>query len=142
MKKDYGCKIENMNKMSKIIVDDEKSYCLDLFFFTVMNGKCIRTYTNDFNLQQLNYIEEYLPNIKGNEWWWNGFDFEYGLIESRKKFNNDDLLLYGPNNPDTLLKIWYGSNYLTICKTHYLKNHEEYVEPEEKSCGNLPSPQL
>ena len=142
MRDDYGFKIVNYNKLSKIIVDNENDYCLDLFFAMDINGKICRTFTHNFDKIQDIYKEEYLSKKTGNEWWWNGFDFDINLIEKRKKIIYDDLVLWGPEYPDLLLKLWYGDNYLTTCKTHYLKNHTEYVIPEEKSCGNLPSPQL
>jgi hypothetical protein len=142
MRDDYGFKIANYNKLSKIIVEDENEYCLDLFFVMNVDEKIYRTYTNDFDKDQEIYKEEYLPNINGNEWWWNGFNFDVELIEKRKKIVYDDLVLWGPEKVDSLLKIWYGNDYLTSCKTHYLKNHIEYVVPEQKSCGFLPEPQL
>lgn len=142
MRDEYGFKIENLNKLSRIIIDDNQSYCLDIFFAIDLDGKAVRTFTHDFNKIQDNYIEQYLIKNELSEWWWNGFDFDIELIEKRKKFIYDDLNLWGPENPDSLLKIWYGDNYLTSCKTHYLKNHNEYVVPEERGCGNLPKPQL
>lgn len=142
MRDSYGFKIENLNKLSRIIIDDENSYCLDLFFGMDIDGKLFRTYTHEYDKIQDMYIEEFLPKTPFNEWWWNGFDFDISLIETRKKFAYDDLLLWGPEKTDELLKIWYGDNYLTSCKSHYLKNHNEYVTPEELSCGELPEPQL
>jgi len=142
MRDDYGYKIVNYNKLSKIIVDNENDYCLDLFFVMDVKGKIYRTYTHDFDKKQDIYKEEYLPNVPGNEWWWKEYDYSADLLERRKKLIYDDLVLWGPEKADDLLKFWYGEDYLTTCKTHYLKNHSEYVVPEEKSCGELPEPQL
>ena len=139
----YGIKIENTEKLSRIILTEgDPAYCIDLFFADNINGKVVRTYTNDYDKIQDTYKEYYLENNKDNEWWWNGFNFNIGLIEERKKFLLDDLSVWGPVKPDELLKFWYGDNYLTTCKTHYLKNHIEYVEQKDIQCGVLPSAQL
>ena len=142
MRDEYGFKIEHLNKLSRVIVEDEQSYCLDIFFGTDIDNKVIRTFTHEFEKIQDNYIEEFLPKTPSNAWWWNGFDFDSDLIEKRKKFIYDDLYVWGPERADELLKIWYGDNYLTTCKTHYLKNHNEYVTPEDLNCGDLLEPQL
>ena len=142
LEKDYGYKVINYNKISRILVDDETNCFLDIFFCTDINGKVIRTFTNDFDKKTEFYHEEYLPRTELNNWWWNGFDFDVELIEKRKQFIYDDLYLWGPEKANDLLKVWYGDNYLTSCKTHYLKNHIEYVTPEDISCGELPEPQL
>ena len=46
MRDEYGFKIANYNKLSKIIIDDENDYCLDLFFVMDVNGKIVRTYNS------------------------------------------------------------------------------------------------
>ena len=142
MRDDYGFKIANYNKISKIIIQDEKDYCLDLFFVADVNGKIYRTYTHNFDKKQDIYKEEYLPNVAGNEWWWKEYDYDVNLLEYRKKFVYDDLVLWGPEKTDDLLKYWYGDNYLTSCKTHDMINHSIRVIPEDRSCGDLPTPQL
>lgn len=142
MEKEYGYKIQNFNKLSRIYVDDENGFFIDIFFCTDINGKVVRTFTHDFDKNTESFNEEYLPRTTENEWWWKYFDFDADLIEKRKKFIYDDLQLWGPDKADTLLKFWYGNEYLIQCKTHYLKNHTEYVTPEERSCGDLPEPQL
>jgi hypothetical protein len=142
MRDDYGFKIINYNKISKIIIQDETDYCLDLFFVMDVDGKIYRTFTNDFDKKQDSYKEEYLPNIPDTQWWWKEYNFDLDLIERRKKFVYDDLILWGPEKADDLLKYWFGDNYLTTCKTHDLINHTVRVIPEERSCGDLPSPQL
>jgi hypothetical protein len=142
IERDYGYKIVNYNKLSRILVDDENDYFIDIFFCTDNNDRVVRTFTHDYDKKTENYNEEYLPRIELNNWWWKDFDFNTELIEQRKKFIYDDLYLWGPEKANDLLKIWYGENYLTTCKTHYLKNHTEYVTPENLSCGELPEPQL
>ena len=142
MRDKYGFKIENYNKLSKIIIQDENDYCLDLFFVIDLNGKVARTFTHEYENIQNNYIEETLLKDESTEWWWKDNDYDVDLLEKRKKFIYDDLILWGPEKADSLLKYWYGDNYLTSCKTHYLKNHTEYVTPEDLNCGDLPEPQL
>jgi hypothetical protein len=142
MRDDYGFTIANHNKISKIIVQDENDYCVDLFFVMDVNGKIYRTYTHDFDNKQDNYKEEYLPRTAGNDWWWDEYDYGVDLLETRKKFVYDDLILWGPEKADDLLKFWYGDDYLTSCKTHNLINHSVPVTPEERNCGDLPTPQL
>lgn len=142
MRDEYGFKIANYNKISKIIIDNENDYCLDLFFVMDVGGKIARTYTHDYEKIQDNYIEEWLPRTSENYWWWRDNDYNVDLIETRKNFIYDDLNLWGPTKADELLKYWYGDNYLTSCKSHYLKNHTEYVVPKELNCGDLPKPQL
>ncbi len=142
MRDEYGFNIANYNKISKIIIEDENDYCLDLFFVMDINGKVVRTFTNEYEQIQDNYTEHYLVKNELTDWWWKEYDYDVNLLETRKKFIYDDLNLWGPVNADSLLKYWYGDNYITSCKTHYLKNHTEYVVPEELNCGNLPKPQL
>jgi phosphorylcholine metabolism protein LicD len=142
MEKDYGLKVINYNKLSRILVNDENNYFLDIFFCTNINNKVVRTFTDDFDKKTEIFTEEYLSKIPVHNWWWKGFDFDVNLIEKRKKIIYDDLNLWGPEKPNELLKYWYGENYLKECKTHYLKNHNDYVEPENINCGELPEPQL
>jgi len=53
------------------------------------------------------------------------------------------MFLWGPKNPLPILESWYGKDFLTVCKTHYLKDHEIYVEPQIiENFGMLPEPQL
>lgn len=142
IKNDYGYKVINKDIISKILIDDENSYCLDIFYCTNINNKVVRTFTDDFDKNVSEYKEEYLANTPENNWWWNGFNFDVDLIEKRKKINYDDLNLWCPEKINELLKFWYDEDYLSKCKTHYLKNHSEYVESEEIECGDLPEPQL
>lgn len=88
------------------------------------------------------YKEEYLPKFPGNEWWWKEYDYDVSLLEYRKKLIYDDLVLWAPEKTNDLLKYWYGDNYLTSCKTHDMINHTVRVIPEDRSCGDLPTPQL
>ncbi len=77
-----------------------------------------------------------------NAWWYNGFDFDAKLLDKRKKILYDDMYLWGPKNTIPLLESWYGKDFLTVCKTHYLKDHETYVPQENIKYDNLPKPQL
>ena len=144
MMNDYGYMIEHTEKLSRVYstVDKEMSYFMDIFFAENINGKVVRTYTHDFDKIQDSYTEYYLNKSDENSWWWNGFDFDVNLIEKRKKFIYDDMKLWGPSEPIKLLAIWYGKDFLTICKTHYLKNHNEYIEPKIITYNNLPQPQI
>lgn len=117
MRDDYGFKFINYDKISRIIVEDEKNCYIDIFFVMNVNDKIYRTFTKDYDKKQIIYKEEYLEKKPENEWWWKEYDYEVNLIEYRKKFVYDDLVLWGPEKADQLLKYWYGDNYLTSCKT-------------------------
>ena len=144
MRDQYGYQIDNTEKLSRILFQPEKSnYFIDIFFVENINGKIVRTYTHDADKIQNEYQEYYLEKKLENAWWWHDYDFDAKLLEGRKKYIYDDMFLWGPKNPLPLLTHWYDTDFLTVCKTHYLKDHEIYVEPQIiENFGILPEPQL
>jgi len=143
MKEQYGYKIENTHKLSRILFQDEKlNYFIDIFFVENINNKIVRTYTFDSDKIQDSYQEYFLEKKPETEWWWHDYDYNAKLLDERKKYIYDDMFLWGPKNPLPLLTHWYGPDFLTVCKTHYLKDHETYVPQENIKYDNLPKPQL
>jgi hypothetical protein len=144
MREQYDYQVDNTYKLSRILFQDSNSnYFMDIFFVENINNKIVRTYTFDSDKILDSYKEYFLEKSEETEWWWNGFDFDHELINQRKKYIYDDMFLWGPKNPLPLLTHWYGPDCLTVCKTHYLKDHEIYVEQEIiENFGTLPEPQL
>jgi hypothetical protein len=144
MKKKYGYQIDNTYKLSRILFQPENlNYFIDIFFVENINNKIVRTYTFDDDKLLDSYQEYYLEKNLDNTWWWHDYDFDAKLLEERKKYIYDDMFLWGPKDPLPLLTHWYGTDFLTVCKTHYLINHEIQVEPKIiDNFGVLPKPQL
>lgn len=128
--KKLGFKTEKSWKLYRVYSDDK--HFIDLFVIDTEDNKIVRCYTEKNKC-------EYRP--KDEEWWWKWFNFSETFINRRKKFHFGGLSLYGVENSKELLDFWYGDDYLTKCKTHYLKNHDTYVTPEEEPCRDLPEPQ-
>ena len=132
MTKQFGYKIEYTWKLIRIYADDK--HFIDLFPVSIADGKVLRCQIDDKNkCQQID-----------QSWWtsWFGFPDTYLSIDNKKMYQFDGLNLYGTQNATELLSFWYGSDFLTTCKTHYLTNHDTYVEPKTIKCENLPKPQL
>ena len=79
---------------------------------------------------------------KNQDWWHKFFGFSEDLINNRKKYQLGPLYLWGPVDSWNLLRFWYGDDFLTTCKTHYLKNHDEHTIPYEQKCSVYESPQF
>jgi hypothetical protein len=143
MRDQYGYQIDNTPKLSRVLFQNMNSnYFIDIFFVENIKNKIVRTYTFDSDKILDSYQEYFLERKPEFAWWWNGFDFDPELIKERKKYIYDDMFLWGPKNPIPILESWYGPDFLTICKTHYLQNHETYVEQKIIKYDNLPKPQL
>lgn len=129
MTETFGYKIEYTWKIIRIYTDD--THFIDLFPVSIINGKVLRCQIK--NCDQIN-----------QSWWtsWFGFPSEFLAIENKKIYQFDGLSLIGTTKPIELLTFWYGANFLTTFKTHYLTNHETYTPPRIIKCENLPPPQI
>jgi hypothetical protein len=130
----FGYRVEKEWKLYRIHLS-KKSF-VDLFiidFDPDSNDNVIRC---AINTEKCEYPE------KNHSWWWKWFNFSKDDLLPLKKYQFEDILVWGPNNPEPILKFWYGEKCLTECKTHFLKNHVEYIGQKILSCGDLPDPQL
>lgn len=129
--KKFGYRIEKTWKLMRIYVDDD--IFIDLFFININNNKIVRC--------QIDNLKKCIHPNKETEWWWKWFMFDENMLFPLKKYNFNGLFLNGPNEPDALLKFWYGSDYLTTCKTNFLVNHGESTQtPTQFDCGKLNKP--
>ena len=133
LSENYGYKVEKTWKLIRIYADDK--HFIDLFPINISNNKVFRcTVDNNLNICD-----------QGNgEWWTKWFNFPSKLIDGNKKlYQLDGLYLYGPNDGWAILRFWYGDDFLTTCKTHYLANHGEViVTPKIVKCEDNGIPQL
>lgn len=79
---------------------------------------------------------------KNQKWWHSWFSFPKDMIKDRKLFNfkNDDynFNMYGPKNPEKILKFWYGNDCLTMCQSPiYDHNTGKYIKSEKIECNKL-----
>jgi hypothetical protein len=144
MRDEYGYSIDNLDKLSRVLCNKgDKNYFMDIFFVEDINGEVVRTFTLDYGKIQDKYKEEYLEkDVPTNAWWWNGFGYDCKLMKERKKYIYDDMYLWGPKNARPVLEAWYGKDFLTVNKTHYLKDHETYVPQKVIHYRNNLKPQL
>lgn len=122
-----GYRTEVTYKLLRVYATDK--YFIDFFVVNNENGKIMRCSTDT---TQCMYPD------KSEEWWhkWFGFDNKY--IESTKIFQLGGLSLWGPADSWNLLRFWYGDDFLTTCKTHYLKDHVTVVEQKLEKCKLSP----
>jgi hypothetical protein len=114
------------------VYSDEKHF-IDLFLIAEDNGKIMRCFSHE---KQCTY-----PDADAS-WWHDYFGFDSQFIFPRKLYQFGSLYLWGPVNSWQLLRFWYGDDFLTVCKTHYLKNHNEIVTPEKEMCKHYGNPQF
>lgn len=126
--KKFNLKIVKSWKLYKISINDK--LFIDIFFTNIIDNKIVRA-------SLINYVPD-----ESSEWWWKYFNYNVNDVYPLRKFKFNNLSLWGPKNPNVLLVQWYGKDYLNNCKTHYLKNHETYIEEKKISCGKLPLPNL
>jgi hypothetical protein len=127
-----GYKIEKTWKLYRVYSDD--NHFIDLFMIDYDNNKVLRCKTET---NKCNY-----PN-KATDWWWKWFDFPKSYLGKYKLYQLGGLYLHGPEDAMNLLKFWYGNDFLTVCKTHYLINHgESTTTPKIEPCVGLPTPQF
>ena len=128
-----GYKVEKTWKLYKIHINDK--LFVDIFVMDNEKGKVVRCQLDAGGCT-------YPKKSPESDWWWRWVEFDYRWLNPVRKFKFNNIVVMGPNKPKELLTYWYGKDFLTTCKTHFLKNHSEYVEPKVISCGNLPKPQL
>jgi phosphorylcholine metabolism protein LicD len=127
--KNYGIIIEKTWKLIKLHLIEDKSLSIDLFIIDNIKNKILRCQTE--NLNTCTFPE----NNKEQEWWWKWFNFDENILEPRKKVEFSGLSLFAPYKTKELLEYWYGTNYLTTCKTHFLDHKTgDYVEPKNLTC--------
>ena len=126
-----GYKTEETYKLLRVYADE--THFIDLFLIAEENDKIMRCYSEN---NKCSYPE------KNEGWWHDFFGFDASYIFPRKLYQFGPLYLWGPVNSWQLLKFWYGDDCLTVCKTHYLKNHNEVVVPEKEMCKNYGNPQF
>jgi phosphorylcholine metabolism protein LicD len=121
----YGYKIFHEWKLSRIYINDE--IFIDIFYVQNQNNNVVRCSYNDDN-------KSCIVLDKDQEWWHKWFNFPYEYIKDRQLFEFEGYQFYGPKEWSKLLSFWYGPTYMTECKTHYLKNHNEIIEQENIKC--------
>jgi len=125
--------VEKEWKIIKIYVDNNKEIAIDLFIIDISNSNVVRCENNEQRCDS---------PPKNHEWWWKWFNFPWQYISPLRKFKYEDIYLYGPKNPQRILSYWYGKDFLTKCKSHYLKNHSTIIKQHNIPCKKLPFPQL
>ena len=150
MKDKYDIIVSVKPEITKLWNKNNSEYCMDIFYVKNINNKIVRI-GSKYNDEKKEFEDYYLPNKKDGQnnvntdghdkdpdnWWWNGFGFDSDLIEDRTMLMYDGFETWAPKKYNKLLKILYGKDYLKNCRTHYLKNHDEYVETEKIPCSNL-----
>lgn len=131
MNKEFGYRIEKTWKLIRVYVDAD--IFIDLFPINIIDDKVVRCQIDSAKCNQVH-----------QQWWtsWFGFSKDYLGIDNKKMYQFNGLNLFGTMRPKELLTFWYGDNFLTTCKTHYLTNHDTYTEPKVIKCVDLPEPQL
>lgn len=125
-----GYKTEETYKLMRVYASEK--HFIDLFLIKEEDNKISRCYTQN----SCKYPKS------NEEWWHKHFNFPSDLIDKKKIYHIGPLSLWGPVDSWNLLRFWYGDDFLTVCKTHYLKNHNEYVEPEKEQCAKSEPPQF
>jgi hypothetical protein len=126
-----GLKVEETYKLFRIYSDDK--HFIDLFIISSENNKIMRCYSDQ-------KICKYPEASVG--WWHNYFGFHENFVQNRKLYQYGSLYLWGPMDSWNLLRFWYGDDFLTICKSHYLKNHEEHIDVIKEKCPQYSPPQF
>jgi phosphorylcholine metabolism protein LicD len=134
--KKYNIEIEKTWKLIKLYLTPDKKIFIDLFPVDSVNNKIHRCQTEKLHICE--------GVSRDQDWWWKWFDFNTNLLEPRKKLEFSGLYLYAPAKTKEILEFWYGKDYLTNCKTHYLDHVTgDYMEPKNISCAmKTDNPQL
>jgi len=120
----YSYKIYHEWKLSRIYIDDE--IFIDIFYVQNIDNKIVRCGIND---QGVCFVPD-----KDQEWWHKWFNYPAEYMKERQLYEFEQEKLYGPKEFDKLLRFWYGDDYMTTCKTHYLKNHSVIVDQQNIKC--------
>lgn len=129
-----GFKTEETYKLFRVYADEKRF--IDLFVIEENDGIVMRCYTGQSD--KCKYPD------KNNDWWHKYFNFPERLIQDKKLFQFGPLYLWGPVNSKEMAEFWYGTDFLTSCKTHYLKDHGDggYIPQETVKCENYGPPQF
>lgn len=134
MKKRFGYKVERTWKLIQIYT--KSGNCIDLFFIENKNNNTSRCSINSKTCEAGLFI-------RNQSWWKDWFGFPDSYLGEIKKYKFGNLTLNGPAKPTELLQFWYGHNFLTECKTHYLDHSTGNIIPQlTEKCKDLPSPQI
>lgn len=122
-------------KLIKIYFDDTEFPFIDIFINDVKDNKIVRCSEPFENTCTL--ID------KSNVWWWKWVDYPADWILKKKRFKFGPIEIWGPQNPDKILKFWYGEKCLTECQTNIMDHVTgNEIEATKLNCGNLPKLQL
>jgi len=134
--KSHGLILESDWKLIKVYFDSKNKFpFIDLFINEPKNGKLIRC-SEPFE----NKCTE-IDRI--NDWWWKWIDYPSEWIEKRKRYNFGPIKIWGPIEPEKILKFWYGNDCLTKCETPQLDHITgDYVKVKKINCGKLLPAQL
>lgn len=130
--KDMGYKTEETIKLFRVYTDpkEKHKYFIDFFIIDDTKDTVNRCLTNTDT-------KCYYPSKSdpGFSWYHNFFKFKSEYLTNRKKYQFGPLYVWGSINANELLTHWYGDNYLTTCKTHFLKNHSKRVKQHSMKCS-------
>jgi phosphorylcholine metabolism protein LicD len=133
----YGLIIEADWKLIKIYFDSSRYPFIDIFVNDIVDNKIVRC------AQPFNKTCVELDNTNATNWWHKWIHYPAEWIINKKIYYFGSLQLWGPSEPDKLLKYWYGPNYLTECQTAELDHLTgQLAKPTIINCGKLPKPQL
>jgi hypothetical protein len=133
--KSHGLILESNWKLIKVYFDSSEFPFIDIFINDVINGKIIRC------VEPFNKMCKQLD--RKSDWWWKWIDYPAEWIINRQRYNFGPIKIWGPKNPEKVLKYWYGENCLTECQTPILDHITgEPIEATNRSCGPLPELQL
>lgn len=134
--KSYGLILETDWKLIKVYFDNKNKFpFIDLFINEPKNGKLIRC-SEPFEKMCIEID-------RVNDWWWKWIDYPSEWIEKRKRFKFGPIEIWGPVEPEKVLKYWYGQDCLIKCETAQIDHISgNYVDAKNLNCGKLPKPQL
>ena len=134
--KSYGLILETDWKLIKVYFDNKNKFpFIDLFINEPKNGKLIRC-SEPFEKMCIEID-------RVNDWWWKWIDYPSEWIEKRKRFKFGSIEIWGPVEPEKVLKYWYGQDCLIKCETAQIDHISgNYVDAKNLNCGKLPKPQL
>ena len=134
--KSHGLILEADWKLIKVYFDTKNKFpFIDLFINEPKNGKLIRC-SEPFE-------KKCIEIDRINDWWWKWIDYPSEWIEHRKRLKFGSIEIWGPKDPEKVLKFWYGSDCLTKCETPQIDHISgNYVDVKKFDCGKLPPAQL
>ena len=134
--KSYGLILEADWKLIKIYFDTKNSFLfIALFINEAKNGKLIRC-SEPFE-------KKCVEIDRINDWWWKWIDYPSEWIEKRKRFKFGQIEIWGPVEPEKILKFWYGDDCLIKCETPQIDHISgDSIDVKKFNCGKLLPAQL